>query len=142
PPVFQENVLRSAHAKRIQGRPGAALPPADFAAAARALTSSKPGTTDSTARRGRREDVLSSLLYPQVYAAFAEHRQHYDDTSTIPTRNFFYGLQPGEEISVEIERGKMLIIRSLTTGEARGDGTRTVFFELNGQPREVTVADR
>ncbi len=60
----------------------------------------------------------------------------------IPTRSFFYGLQAGEEIAVEIERGKTLIIKYLTTGDVRADGTRTVFFELNGQPREVNVADR
>jgi pyruvate carboxylase len=74
-----------------------------------------------------------------------EYQQHwllYADTSTIPTPNFFYGLQPGEEVAVEIERGKTLIVRYLTTGEVREDGTRTVFFELNGQPREVNVFDR
>jgi pyruvate carboxylase len=135
PPAFQDVVLRSAHAQPIVGRPGAAMPPADFAAAARAL----PGRTGDAPGE---EDVLSSLLYPQVYAGFAEHWQHYEDTSAIPTANFFYGLQAGEETAVEIERGKTLIIRYLTTGEARSDGTRTVFFELNGQPREVNVADR
>jgi pyruvate carboxylase len=66
----------------------------------------------------------------------------YGDTSTIPTASFFYGLQSGQEISVEIERGKTLIVRYLTTGEVREDGTRTVFYELNGQPREIRVADR
>jgi pyruvate carboxylase len=60
----------------------------------------------------------------------------------LPTPAFFYGLQSGEEITVEIEPGKSLIVRYLTTGELREDGTRTVFFELNGQPREVVVPDR
>ena len=60
----------------------------------------------------------------------------------IPTPNFFYGLQPREEITVEIERGKTLVIRYLTIGQAREDGTRTAFFELNGQPRQVRVVDR
>src|ERR671920_2467731 len=54
----------------------------------------------------------------------------------------WYPLQSGDEIAVEIEAGKTLVLRYLTTGEAREDGTRTVFFELNGQPREVVVADR
>ena len=45
---------------------------------------------------------------------------------------------PARRSSIEIERGKTLIVRYLTTGEVREDGTRTVFFELNGQPREVT----
>ncbi len=74
--------------------------------------------------------------------AFAEHRRQYGDTSVIPTANFFYGLQPGEEIAVEIEEGKTLIIRFLTVGQVREDGTRTVFYELNGQPREVRLVDR
>jgi pyruvate carboxylase len=60
----------------------------------------------------------------------------------IPTANFFYGLQPGEEASIEIERGKTLFVKFLTMGEVREDGTRTVFFELNGQPRAVNVVDR
>jgi pyruvate carboxylase len=60
----------------------------------------------------------------------------------IPTAAFFYGMQSGEEINIDIEPGKRLIIRYLTAGEAREDGTRTVFFELNGQPREVNVPDR
>ena len=88
------------------------------------------------------EDVLSYVLYPEVFLQFAEHRKHYGDTSVIPTPNFFYGLQPGDEIAVEIEKGKTLIIRFLTVGEVREDGTRTVFFELNGQPREVRIVDR
>ena len=59
----------------------------------------------------------------------------------MPTPAFFYGLQPGEEISVDIEPGKTLVIRYLTTSEVHDDGTRTIFFELNGQPRSVRIAD-
>jgi pyruvate carboxylase len=82
------------------------------------------------------------VVYPQVFLDFAEHRKQYGDTSVIPTPNFFYGLQAGDEIAVEIEEGKTLIIRFLTVGDVREDGTRTVFFELNGQPREVRITDR
>ena len=60
----------------------------------------------------------------------------------LPTPVFFYGLEPGEEVSVDIEPGKTLIVKFLTVGEPDDDGTRTVFFELNGQPREVVVMDR
>ena len=81
-------------------------------------------------------------MYPQVFLDFDEARQQYDNVSVIPTPAFFYGMQSGEEITVEIEPGKTLIITYLTTGEPRDDGTRTVFFELNGQPREVDVPDR
>jgi pyruvate carboxylase len=135
PKPFQDIVLRSARVSPIVGRPGAAMPPADFDAAAKAVR-------DKARREPRDEDVLSYLLYPQVFGDFLEHTLQYGDTSTIPTANFFYGLVPGEEIAVEIETGKTLIIRYLTTGEAREDGTRTVFFELNGQPRDIRVVDR
>jgi pyruvate carboxylase len=77
-----------------------------------------------------------------VFLEFENHRRQYDDTSVLPTPNFFYGLQPGEEISVEIEAGKTLIVKFLTTSDVHEDGTRTVFYELNGQPREVRVPDR
>jgi pyruvate carboxylase len=135
PKKFQQVVLDSAHARTIAGRPSAALAPVDFVAAAGEIQAR--GDPEP-----REEDVLSYLLYPQVFRDYLAHWQRYGDTSTIPTANFFYGLQPGEETSVEIERGKTLFVRYLTTGEVREDGTRTVFFELNGQPREVRVVDR
>jgi pyruvate carboxylase len=135
PKRFQDIVLRSARAKPLAGRPGASLPPADLAGAADVVRS-------KTDRPPREEDILSYLLYPNVFIDYAGYWREYGDTTVIPTRNFFYGIQPGDEISVHIEPGKTLIIRFLTTGEARDDGRRTVFFELNGQPREVTVIDR
>jgi pyruvate carboxylase len=135
PRHFQDVVLKSAHVKPLAGRPGASMPPADFDEASREIAA-------KTKREASEEQVLSYLLYPQVFLDFEKHWQQFGDTSTIPTANFFYGLQPGEEISVEIERGKTLIVKYLTTGEVREDGTRTVFFELNGQPRSVVVADR
>jgi pyruvate carboxylase len=135
PKQFREVVLRSARVEPLKGRPGAALPSADLAGAADALRS-------KIERPLREEDVLSYLLYPNVFADYAEHWRQYGDTTVIPTRNFFYGVQPGDEISIHIEAGKTLIIRFLTTGEVHEGGRRTVFFELNGQPREVTVIDR
>ena len=60
----------------------------------------------------------------------------------LPTPQFYYGMERGEEITVELEPGKTLVIKFLTVGEPHPDGTRTVFFELNGQPREVTVRDK
>ena len=134
PKQFQEIVLRSARVEPIVGRPGAALPPADLGGAVLTLR-------ERIDREPRDEDVLSYLLYPSVFLDYAAHWREYGDTTVIPTRNFFFGLQPGEEINVEIEPGKTLIVRYLTTGDAREDGSRTVFFELNGQPREVTVPD-
>ena len=87
-------------------------------------------------------DALSYLMYPDVFAKFAAARIQYGDLEVLPTPAFFYGLAEGEEVVVEIEPGKTLILRLLTVGEARPDGLRTVFFELNGQPREIEVRDR
>ena len=71
----------------------------------------------------------------------SEKRAAYDDVSVLPTPVFFYGMRTGEEAAIEIERGKTLIIRFLTVGEPHADGTRAIFFELNGQPRQVRVRD-
>jgi pyruvate carboxylase len=62
--------------------------------------------------------------------------------SILPTPVFFYGMEPAQEISVDLERGKTLIVRYVASSETHEDGTRTVFFELNGQPRSVRVVDR
>jgi pyruvate carboxylase len=121
--------------KVFEGRPGATLPPADFVAAAEKLI-------DVAGRRPSDRDVLSYLLYPRVFEEYAVHRREHGDTSALPTPAFFYGMQSGEEFAVSIERGKTLFIKFLTTGSPHSDGRRTVFFELNGQPRDVTVEDR
>jgi pyruvate carboxylase len=88
------------------------------------------------------EDLLSYLLYPEVFLKFDKFRQAHSDVSVLPTPAFFYGLKSGEEITVEIEPGKTLIIKYMTASDPHPDGTRTLFFELNGQPREVNVRDR
>lgn len=121
--------------KPLSGRPGATLPPADFAAAITVLAGKKK-------RQPTERDVLSYLLYPRVTEDFLAHQAHYSDTSVLPTPVFFYGMEPGEEISVDIEAGKTLIVKFLTLGDPHVDGRRLVFFELNGQAREVLVLDR
>lgn len=87
-------------------------------------------------------DAVTKLLYPKVFDEYAAHHKAYGDVSRLPTPNFLYGQVPGEEIAVDIEKGKRLIIKYLAVGQPHPDGTRTVFFELNGQPREVTVVDK
>src|SRR5262249_42008917 len=82
------------------------------------------------------------LLYPRVFPDYAAHLGKYSDTSVLPTPVFFYGMEPGEEISVHIEKGKTLILKFQTVGDPHPDGNRLVFFELNGQPREGLGVDR
>jgi pyruvate carboxylase len=121
--------------KPLRGRPGASLPPADFAATRKQLEHQlHRSVTD--------RDVVTYLLYPRVFPDFAAHQHKYSDTSLLPTPVFFHGMEPGEEISVDIEPGKTLIIKFVTVGDPQPDGRRVVFFELNGQPREVLIADR
>ncbi len=119
----------------VAGRPGASLPPTDFAKTA----------TKLQAKMGRPADdreIVTSVLYPKVFDEYLTHRIECGDISMLPTPDFFYGPVLGEETSVDIEPGKRLIIKYLAVGLPRPDGTRTVFFELNGQPREVEIVDR
>src|SRR5436190_15202652 len=81
-------------------------------------------------------------MYPEVFLNYARPHQMYGVVDVLPTLEFFYGMQTGEEIAVDLEPGKALVIKFQTLGEPHPDGRRTVFFELNGQPREVTVRDR
>ncbi|MEX0585283.1 MAG: biotin/lipoyl-containing protein, partial [Pirellulales bacterium] len=132
PKKLQKRILRDL--KPVTGRPGESLAPADFDEAARAIE-------PLLHRTPTRQEVLSYLLYPKVYEEFLAHEQKYSDTSDLPTPAFFFGLSAGEEITVEIEPGKTLLIKYLTVGDPHPDGSRTVFFELNGQPRDLTVID-
>jgi pyruvate carboxylase len=133
PPELRKRVLRSR--KPVEGRPGASLPPADFAAA-RAELEGKVG------RRPDDRELLAYLLYPRVFPDLAAHQARYSDTGVLPTDVFFYGMEPGQETAVDIEPGKTLIVKFLAMGDPHEDGTRTLFFELNGQPREAVVGDR
>jgi pyruvate carboxylase len=133
PRELQARVLRGR--RPLCDRPGATMPPADFARTRRDLEK-------KVGRSVTDQEVVTYLLYPRVFPDFAKHQERFSDTSVLPTPTFFYGMEPGEEISVDIEKGKTLIIRFLTVGEAHPDGSRQVFFELNGQPREVVVRDR
>ena len=120
--------------KEFVGRPGETLPPADMEAA-------KKKVAELLDRDPNGQEVISWLLYERVYEDFAKHQQKFADVSILPTPNYFFGLEPGEEISIDIEPGKTLIIRFVSVSTPHADATRTVFFELNGQPREITVAD-
>jgi pyruvate carboxylase len=133
PKKLQKIILRGQ--APLRGRPSANLEPVNFDEDQKSLEK-------KLGHAARRDDLLSSLLYPDVFAKFDTFRQTYSDVGVLPTPSFFYGLRSGEEITVEIESGKSLIIKFLTISEPHPDGTRTLFFELNGQPREVNVRDR
>jgi pyruvate carboxylase len=81
-------------------------------------------------------------MYPKVFTDYAAHRRRYGNVAILPTPIFFFGMKPGQETSVDLERGKTLIVRYVMQSAPHEDGTRTVFFELNGQPRSLRVPDR
>jgi len=87
------------------------------------------------------DDYHSYLMYPKVFADFERTRKSYGDLSVLPTPAFLYGLQPDDEILVEIEAGKTLLIEYLHTTSANREGVRTVFFFLNGEQRGIEVVD-
>jgi pyruvate carboxylase len=98
--------------------------------------------SDKLKRDATEDDVFSHLMYPQVFADYSKQLREFSDVSVLPTPAFYYGLRRGEEISVEIEAGKTLVIRLITVGEPDKDGRRTVTFELNGMTRETHITDK
>jgi pyruvate carboxylase len=133
PEALQRKILKGE--RPITERPGAVLPEADLEETRRAAEHKLRRHIDD-------RELASYLMYPGVFIDYAKHRRQYGDVSLLPTPVYFYGMQPGEETAVDIERGKTLIITKLATGEPDSEGQRTLFFELNGQPRTVKLADR
>ncbi|MEJ8546809.1 pyruvate carboxylase [Brevibacillus borstelensis] len=115
-------------------RPGELLAPVDFDKAALELT-------QKIGREATELDVLSYIMYPQVFLQYDQGLKEYGDLSVLNTPTFFYGLRPGEETAITIERGKTLIIKLVAVGELHPDGRRIMYFELNGQPREIFIRD-
>ncbi|MBI1207966.1 MAG: pyruvate carboxylase [Azospirillum sp.] len=115
-------------------RPGATLPAVDLAAE-RAKVEAK------VARKLSDQDLASSLMYPKVFEDYARHLHAHGKVSVLPTPVYFYGMQPGQECAIDLERGKTLVIRCLAVGEPDFDGLCDVYFEMNGQPRMVKVQD-
>ncbi|MGH8931404.1 MAG: pyruvate carboxylase [Egibacteraceae bacterium] len=133
PEALQRRVLKGAEPLRV--RPGAVIPPVD-------LAKERAGLEGAIGRPVTDNELASYLMYPKVFLDFAEHQQAYGDVSVLPTSVFFYGIQTGDELAVDINPGKTLIIRFLAIGDPDLEGRRVLFFELNGQPREVKIADR
>ncbi|MFE4720777.1 pyruvate carboxylase, partial [Streptomyces sp. NPDC056728] len=88
-----------------------------------------------------RRATLNQLLFPGPTKAFENHRQAYGDTSVLASKDFFYGISPGREYSVDLEPGVRLLIELEAIGEADERGVRTVMATLNGQLRPIQVRD-
>jgi pyruvate carboxylase len=117
-------------------RPGKHLPPVDLEAKRKEISEKLDGAEIDD------EDLNAYLMYPKVFEEYARRHEVYGPVRCLPTRTFFYGMEPEEEITAEIDPGKTLEIRLQTVGTTQDDGEVRVFFELNGQPRIIRVPDR
>ncbi|MBZ9670144.1 pyruvate carboxylase [Mesorhizobium sp. ES1-3] len=133
PRTLQKKALKGD--KPITARPGSLLKPAD-------LEKSRKEIEDKLERKLTEYEFASWLMYPKVFSDFVVAQETYGPVSVLPTPTYFYGMKSEDEIFVDIERGKTLVVRCQAFGDVDEKGMVTVFFELNGQPRRVKVPDR
>ena len=117
-------------------RPGKTMPSVDLDALRAELSKLLDGKDVDN------EDLNGYLMYPKVFLDYMGRHKSYGPVRTLPTKTFFYGMQPGEEITAEIDPGKTLEILLQAVGETNAEGDVRVFFELNGQPRVIRVPNR
>ncbi|MBI5788673.1 MAG: pyruvate carboxylase [Candidatus Schekmanbacteria bacterium] len=133
PPELQQAVLKGE--KPLTERPGKSLKPVDLEAA-------KAELERKLQRKAPDYDIISYLLYPKVFLEYAKQHSHYGDVSLLPTEIFLYGLNIGQEVSLEFAPGKTIEIKLLGISKPKEDGTRTLFYEVNSEPRNITVEDK
>ena len=134
PEALQRKVLRGA--EPIAVRPGSLMAPVDIEAKRAEASEAMEG------HRVDDEDLCSYLMYPKVYLDYMGRRRDFGPVRVLPTPTFFYGMEPGEEIQVDLRPGVTLMIRLQAVAEADEKGEVKLFFELNGQPRTIRVDDR
>ncbi|SFG38742.1 pyruvate carboxylase [Sporolactobacillus nakayamae] len=132
PKELQSIILKGR--KPLFDRPGKHLEPVNFSDIQARLE-------EKFERKFKDHEVLSAALYPKVYTDYLHFIDTFGETTVLGTPTFFYGLRLGEEVSVTIEEGKMLVVKLISIGHPQKDGTRTLYYELNGQPREVSIKD-
>lgn len=120
---------------KVEVRPGTLLEQYDFESSQKELAEAFPDRVFSE------EDLISYALYPKVSREFWRYQDKYGDVSVLETPTFFYGLEQDVEELIPIEEGKTLIVKLMATTELHKDGTREVFFELNGRARQFNVID-
>jgi len=141
-PADVQKAVLGPNRKITTKRPGELAEPVDLKTVAAAFIRPADPSASTFKSTAVQDALYSQLMYPQVYKDFQASRATYDDLSKLPTPAFFYGLQIGEEIEVEIDPGKILIIKLISIGEPDDEARRTLFYELNGMPRESIVVDR
>nr|WP_316656900.1 pyruvate carboxylase [uncultured Gellertiella sp.] len=133
PEGLQKKALKGE--KPYTARPGSLLVPADLDQERKAIEEKLEREVDDF-------EFASYLMYPKVFTDYAMAAETYGPVSVIPTPSYFYGMEAGEELFVDLEKGKTLVIINQAIGHVDEKGLVTVFFELNGQPRRIKVPDR
>jgi pyruvate carboxylase len=133
PKALQKKVLKGR--KALTERPGSYLKDTDLAA-------ERKKAQEATGLEIDDKRLASYLMYPKVFTDFTKTQDKYGPTEALPTPVYFYGLKEGEELFVEIEKGKTLVVQYLGRAETNEKGEVRVFFDINGQPRTITVPDR
>lgn len=119
----------------LEKRPGEYREPVDFKVVTQELS-------EFINRKPSEEEVLSYLMYPQVFVEYSKLDERFGDVTKIDSPTFFYGMRTGEKVEVNIEKGKTLIITLDSVGEPDLEGNRTLYFELNGQGRQIVIKDK
>ncbi len=133
PKELQKKVLKGK--KPLAERPGSYLEPVDLEAERKTIAEELDMEIDDF-------QLASYLMYPKVFTEFMRAQDTYGPTSVLPTPVYFYGLEPGSELLVDLRKGVTLVIQLQGRAETNEKGMVRVFFELNGQPRAVAVPDR
>ncbi|MGP1992691.1 pyruvate carboxylase [Zobellia laminariae] len=136
PKKLQKIVLKDE--KPYTNRPNAHLEPIDFDKEFKAF---KRKFNKGMGRPLEMTDLLSYQLYPKVFTDAYNNHVKYGNVVNIPTKNFFYGMDVGEEIMVELEGGKNVLISLMLKGEPDEAGNVSIFFKINGQLRNVLIKD-
>ncbi|MEG0474801.1 MAG: pyruvate carboxylase, partial [Carnobacterium sp.] len=132
PEKLQKIVLKGK--QPITVRPGSLAKSVDF-------EKTKKELADKIGQEPSNEDVLSYIMYPEVFLDYRKNYEQFGDVTVLDTVTFFHGMRTGESIEVQIEKGKTLIIKLNQIGEPDSEGNRIIYFDLNGQGREVVVKD-
>lgn len=137
PEPFRSDVLNARKIKPIHGRPGASMDPLDF-------NKLKNDLVEKYGDVINRNDhhVLSAAMYPKVFDEFMEHRENFGNVGTLPTRQFIDGLEVGEEVCIDLQKGKQLHVELLGVSQVAVEGKREVFMLANGTPRHILVEDK
>ncbi|MBC3757115.1 pyruvate carboxylase [Hyunsoonleella sp. SJ7] len=136
PKKLQKLVLKDQ--KPYTDRPNAHMPPVDIEKEYQAF---KKIFEHDLSRNIDFTDFLSYQLYPKVFTDAYNKHLKYDNLMNLPTKNFFYGMDIGEEIIVHLDKGKTLLVTLDSIGKPNDDGMVTVYFKVNGQGRSVQIKD-